>query len=201
MMRNLETSSLEKIRSRLTAMSEALAVIPALSVNEALARMSAFVDELASVDTLALEREGRFEEAADLYRSIADVFETAAQKVPEEDRQQVASLGDYWSLKAQRAGVTPEPTEEPTPQPLPHVEQHREPTIDHPSPKMGRQGLRFTTDKSRLSTAVKQAVDLMQPGEPQAGFGTKVRTRLPPEQVEGASSKQQQFPRKKTKSQ
>lgn len=168
-------SSLETTRKELRAMLEALSASLELSINEALARMSEIV-ELAGADTLALEKEGRFAEAATLYGIIAEAFEIAAQKVPEEDRRRVASLGDYWSLKASTAHLSLESLAEPVLQPPPYLEQHR-PIADHSSLKIHLHGLELETDKLGRPTPTRsqQAMDLEKLGEVQVGRGARVR--------------------------
>lgn len=169
-------SSLETTRKELRSMLEALSASPELSINEALARMSEIV-ELAGADTLALEKEGRFAEAATLYGMIAEAFEIAARKVPEEGKQRVASLGDYWSLKANTMQVAPESVAEPMPQPPPYIQQRRDPTTDRLPLKMRRQGLALKTDEFGASAVIssQQAVDPEKLGEVQVGRGARVR--------------------------
>jgi hypothetical protein len=121
-MRDMET-----IRSELIALKVALSVSPGLTFDEALARISETVEK-AGESAMALEEKGQTVQAEALYKALAQVFETAAQQVPEEDRQRMAALGNYWSLKVQMArgleqsALTPEPTTEPPAQPLPGVE-------------------------------------------------------------------------------
>lgn len=192
-------SSLETTRSKLEAIREALLTVSELSVNRALARMSEIVEQ-AGDDALALEREERFEEAATLYEMVAGAFEIAARKVPEEDRQRIASLGDYWSLKAWRARLAPEPTAEPTPQPSPYTEQRRAPITDRLSLKMQRQqGFTPATDRPTPSAKVRpqQAMDLKRLDEVQAGRGTEFPTPPRPKRLERETEKRRQISHKK----
>lgn len=179
-------SDLEKIRSELEATLEALLTSPKLSVNEVLARLSNIVD-LAGDYTLKLEASGRLAEAATWYKRVAQAFETAAQKVPAEDGQQIASLSSYWLLKAQRVTV------EPAPEPPPYIEQRRDPTTDHSSPKIRRYGLKLETDKPGRRTPVRpqQVVDLKQGGGAQVGRGARVRTSPIPGKVRTLLSSEQ----------
>ena len=164
-------NNLGTIRSELEAALEALLTGPKLPVNEALARLSNVVD-LAGDYTLKLEAAGRLAEAATWYKKVAQAFEATAQKMPEEDRQRIASLSSYWLLKAHRVTV------EPAPEPPPYIEQRRDPTTDHSSLKIHHQGLKLETDKPGRLTPAKphQAVDLEKPGGVQVGRGTRVRT-------------------------
>ena len=164
-------SDLETIRSELETTLEALLTGPKLPVNEALARLSNIVD-LAGDYTLKLEAAARFEEAATWYEKVARAFEASAQKMPEEDKQRIASLGSYWLLKAQRVTV------EPTPEPPPYVEQRIALATDHSSLKIRRQGLKLESDKPGRLTPVRprQAVGLEKPGEVQIRRGVRVRT-------------------------
>lgn len=192
-------SSLETTRSKLEAVREALLAAPELSVNEALAYMSEIVEQ-AGDDAMALEREERFKEAATLYEMVTEAFEIAARKVPEADRQRMASLGDYWSLKARRARLTPKPMAEPTPEPLPDTKQRRVPVTDRLSLKMQRQrGFAFAADEPAPSAEVgtQQAIDLKRPGEVQAGRGTEFPTPPHPKQFKRETEKRRQLSRKK----
>jgi len=191
-------SDLETTRSKLEAMLEALSAIPELAVNEAMARISEIV-ELAGANVLALESEGQFEDAATMYEIVAKAFETAAQKVPEEDRQRVVSLGDYWSLKASTVRLTAESETELTPPPPSYAEQRRGRAIDRLALKMQHQGLAPAGDESRPSAVVslQQAMDLLKADEPEGGRETTVRTAPPTDWTEKIESKAQKFSSKK----
>jgi len=164
-------SDLETIRSELEAALEALLTGPKQPVNEALTSLSNIVD-LAGDYTLKLETAGRLAEAATWYKKVAKIFEATAQKMPEEDKQRIASLSSYWLLKAQRVTV------ELAPEPPPYIEQRRDPTTDHSSLKIRRQGLKLETGKPGQLPPVRphQAVDLEKPGGVQVRRGTRVRT-------------------------
>ena len=190
-------SDLETTRSKLEAMLEALSAMPELVINEAIARISEIV-ELAGANVLALESEGQFEDAATMYEIVAKAFETAAQKVPEEDRQRVVSLGDYWSLKASTVRLTAESETELTPPPPSYAEQRRGRAIDRLALKMQHRGLAPAGDESRPSAVVslQQAMDLLK-DELEGGRETTVRTAPPTDWTEKIESKAQKFSPKK----
>ncbi len=112
---------METIRSELVALKIALSASAELTFDEALARISETAEK-AGENALALEEKGQTAQAEVLYEALSQVFETAAQQVPEADRQRMAALGNYWSLKAQMARLAPEPTTEPPAQPVPRIE-------------------------------------------------------------------------------
>jgi hypothetical protein len=190
-------SDLETTRSKLEAMLEALSAMPELAVNEAMARISEIV-ELAGANVLALEGEGQFEDAATVYEIVAKAFETAAQKVPEEDRQRVVWLGGYWSFKASTMRLIAESETELTPPPLSYAEQHRGRAIDRLALKMQHQGLAPAGDESRSSSVVslQQAMDLLK-DELEGGRETTVRAAPPTDWTEKTESKAQKFSPKK----
>ncbi|HET90425.1 MAG TPA: hypothetical protein ENN99_06775, partial [Chloroflexi bacterium] len=58
------------------------------------------ISDLAKQEASSLEMVGQFEDAANLYEQAARAFQIAAEKVPAPDREQVASLAEFWLVKA-----------------------------------------------------------------------------------------------------
>jgi len=161
----MDSLDLEMIHSKLKMVQESLLDRPVLSVNEVLALMSEIAEQ-AGGQALTLESTEQFKEAAALYATITEIFEIAAQKVPKKDRQRIASLANYWLLRARRARLTPEPTVEPTPGPPQPTGPRREPITDRLSLKLQR-GRSFApatgiTDEAMSSVKAKpqQSIDL-----------------------------------------
>jgi hypothetical protein len=182
-----------------------LSGLSALSVSEALAHLSEIVEQ-GGGDALALEQEGRFQEAAAVYEKVAQAFVEAAQKVPEDDQQRVASLGDYWSLKARRTRLTPTPaptpTAEPAPQPPRESGQRQDRITDRLSQKIQRKDFELTPDEPKPTTRVrpKQIADVMKPSRAQESPGAKSRPSSYSGQIEiEEEDTTSQFPREKSR--
>jgi len=86
------------------------------------------IGDLVEQAAASLKGKGHFQEAAELYEEAAHAFRLAAEKVPRTDRKRLASLGDFWSVKANRTQRTAPPV---TP-----VEQPTAPTTGSLVPKV-----------------------------------------------------------------
>jgi len=189
---------LETARGKLETMLEALSAIPELTMDEALARMSEMV-KLAGDSAPKLEEDGQFEEAAAIYEIVARAFETAAQKVSEEDRQRMISLVDYWSLKANTVRLIVESEAEVTPPSPPYAVPPRAPAVDRISLKIQREGLVPAWDESQSSTVVspQEVADPLKLGEEPTGREAKVRAPTPTDWEVKPEGKVHRFSHKK----
>jgi hypothetical protein len=186
--------------NKLETMLITLSSLSALSVSEALAHLSKIVEQ-GGDDALAFEQQGRFQEAAAVYEKVAQAFVEAAHKVPEDDRQRVASLGDYWSLKARRTRLTPTPTTEPAPQPPGKSGQRQDHITDRLAQKIQRKDFELIPDEPKPTTRVrpKPIADVMKPSSTQESPGAKVRPSYSGQIELEEEDTTSQFPREKSR--
>ncbi|MFQ6102296.1 MAG: hypothetical protein ACE5OS_13845 [Anaerolineae bacterium] len=86
------------------------------------------IADLVEQAAAPLEEGGYFEQAADLYEKAARAFRLAMEKVPRKERKRLASLEDFWSVKADVTRRAAPPT--------PPVEQPKAPTTGSLLPKV-----------------------------------------------------------------